>query len=129
MLGRVDPTKEKKKSKYFEYQSVSNEKYDEILSKNIMFAQFTQVTASNLVVECIARATPLLVNPLPAVVEYMGKNYPFYFESTTEAQQKINDDKLIQKTHYFMKNHPNLEKLKIKYFEQSIFESDLYKSL
>ena len=129
MLGHIDPTKEKKKSKYFEYQSVSDKKYDEILSKNIMFAQFTQVTASNLVVECIARATPLLVNPLPAVVEYMGKNYPLYFESAEEAQQKINDEKLIQKTHHFMKNHPNLGKLNIKYFEKSIFNSNLYKSL
>ena len=46
-------------------------------------------SANNMVIECIARATALLVNPLPAVVEYLGEGCPFYFRSLAEAAEKV----------------------------------------
>jgi hypothetical protein len=38
-------------------------------------------SASNVVVECIARSTPLIVDRLPSVREYLGPDYPLYLDS------------------------------------------------
>ena len=38
-------------------------------------------SASNSIIESIARATPILVNPIPPAIEYLGPEYPFYFRS------------------------------------------------
>jgi hypothetical protein len=36
-------------------------------------------TSNNAIVECIIRNTPIIVNKLPGVVDYLGENYPLYF--------------------------------------------------
>ena len=48
-------------------------------------------SANNGVVECIMRNTPILVNRIPATEEYLGKDYPFYFDSLNECFDKINN--------------------------------------
>ena len=50
--------------------------YDELLTKNIVFLDLYDSSANNAIIECIARGTPILVNPIPAVVEYLGEDYP-----------------------------------------------------
>ena len=64
---------------------LENDEYDEWLTENITFVDLYDSSANNAVIESIARATPLLVNPLPAVVEYLGKDYPFYFDDLGEG--------------------------------------------
>jgi hypothetical protein len=54
----------------------------------------------------IVRATPLLVNPLDAVVEYLGPEYPFYFTSLDEAAAKAEDDAAIARTHEYLRDLP-----------------------
>ncbi|MGB3765491.1 MAG: hypothetical protein WA947_02945 [Phormidesmis sp.] len=72
-----------------EQSRLSNEDYDRLLTENIAFVALHDASANNTVIECIARATALLVNPLPAVVEYLGEGYPFYFRSLAEAAEKV----------------------------------------
>ena len=48
-----------------------------------MILSLVDASANNAVIDCIARATPLLVNPHPAVIEYFGADYPTYNESST----------------------------------------------
>ena len=57
------------------------EEYDDLLSKNIIFIDLYDASANTVVVECIARKTPLLVTRLDAVIEYLGKDYPLYFDN------------------------------------------------
>ena len=101
--------------------------YDRLLSENIAFIQLYDSSANNAVIECMARATPLLVNPIEAVVEYLGKDYPFYFQTLDEAIEKATDTKLVKETHEYLKSHPNLEKLSRNYFKQSITNSSILK--
>ena len=46
--------------------------YDDLLSRNIVFLDLYDSSANNVIVECIRRNTPVMVNPLPAVESTLG---------------------------------------------------------
>ncbi|MDQ1334648.1 MAG: hypothetical protein QG552_1598 [Thermodesulfobacteriota bacterium] len=106
-----------------------DDEFDALLEKNIAFVCMYDASANNTVIECIARATPLLVNPLPAVVEYLGEDYPYYYTSFDEAADKAEDPGLALQTHEYLKRAPIREKMSPEYFRQSILESEVYKSI
>ena len=81
---------------------LSNSEYDDLLSENIGFLELYDSSANNAVIECIARNTPLLVNKLPAVVEYLGEDYPLYFNDLSEAANKLHSDRLILSAHKYL---------------------------
>jgi hypothetical protein len=89
--------------------SLSNAEYDDVLSKNVVVAKMYDSSVNNAIIECIVRNTPILVNRLASAEEYLGKDYPFFFENDEEANQKISDVELIFKTHeYLVKNRDKL---------------------
>jgi hypothetical protein len=108
---------------------VPNERYDEILSENLVIINLYDSSANNTVIECIVRNTPLLVNPIPAVIEYLGADYPFYFTSLEEAAEKAEDSDLIYETHRYLLHHPIKEKLDGGYFLDSLVTSPIYQGL
>ncbi len=108
---------------------VTNEEYDTLLSENIAFTDIYDASANNVIVECMVRNTPLLINPIEPVVEYLGKDYPFYFSSLEEAAEKLENDDLIYQTHLYLRNHPNKKKLTYDYFVESLKNSDIYKNI
>lgn len=64
----------------------SRAKYTGTLRANIMGMCFVDASASNALIECILSCTPVIVNRLPQIVEYLGPDYPLYFsfdETTT----------------------------------------------
>lgn len=103
--------------------------YDKLLSENIVILNLYDSSANNTIIECIVRNTPLLVNPLEPVIEYLGRDYPFYFSSLEEAARKAADFDLVYKTHRFLTDHPVKEKLAGEYFLRSFSNSEIYKSL
>jgi hypothetical protein len=111
------------------YNYLDNDDYDETLSSNIAFIDLYEVSASNSIIECIVRNTPLLINPHPAVIEYLGPNYPFYFSSLEEAAQKAENMDLIKETHQYLKNLKIKEKLTCASFLNDIVNSEIYKNL
>lgn len=112
-----------------EVTHLSNPDYDEWLSCNLAFVYLFDASANNAVIECIARTTPLLVNPLPAVREYLGDDYPLYFENLDEAAEKALDLQLIEKTHEYLKVLPTRTRLSPEYFRRSVTESRVYREL
>jgi tetratricopeptide (TPR) repeat protein len=103
--------------------------YDELLSMNIAFVDLYDSSANNAIIECIARGTPLLVNPLPAVQEYLGENYPMYFNTLAEAAAKALDTGLILETHQYLKSCETRHKLSAAYFIDSFRNSEVYRSI
>jgi hypothetical protein len=89
--------------------------YDELLSKNIVFVDLFDASANNTVLECIIRNTPLIINKLPAVIEYLGEDYPLYFKDLEEVEQIINNKDLILSGHKYLANI-NKEELSMDYF-------------
>jgi len=79
---------------------LTNEEYDNLLSTSIIFIDFKDVAASNSIVECIIRKTPLLVPKLDAIVEYLGEDYPLYFSDIRQIKKILQKDILIQTVKY-----------------------------
>ncbi len=110
---------------YEEWDRVENFEYDFLLSQNIVFLDLYDSSANNAIVECIVRNTPVLVNKLAAVVEYLGEGYPFYFGSLEEASSKLNDEALIKETHDYLKQLDK-EIFDPDYFLSKFKSSDIY---
>jgi tetratricopeptide (TPR) repeat protein len=107
-------------------QHIPNHDYDDLLSMNIAFVDLYDSSANNAIIECMARATPLLVNPIPAVKEYLGADYPMYFNTLEEAAEKALDTSLILKTHEYLKSCETRHKLSADFFLDSFCNSDVY---
>jgi hypothetical protein len=90
------------------YYTNTYEEYDELLSKNIVFIDLFDAAANNTVVECIIRNTPIIVNKIEGVVDYLGENYPLYFTNLDEIPDLTNI------------NFKNIEN-KIIFFKQKVF--------
>ena len=79
------------------------EEYDELLSQNVVFVDLFDAAANNTVLECIVRKTPILVNRVGGVAEYLGENYPLYFSTLDEVPGLLTVDNLTR-AHEYMKN-------------------------
>lgn len=108
---------------------LSNDDYDSLLTSSLVFIHLYDSSANNAIIECIVRNTPILVNPLPAVKEYLGEEYPLYFETLREAAAKAEDIDLVLQAHEYLKNLPIKQKLTGEYFLKSFAESEIYQSL
>jgi hypothetical protein len=108
---------------------VSNKRYDQLLAGNILFLDLHDASANNTIIECIIRNTPILVNPIAPVIEYLGRDYPFYFNSLEEAAMKAENLDLVRDTHTYLTNHPLKKKLSGDYFRESLIHSSIYQSL
>lgn len=86
------------------------------LSKNIAFAHLYTNAIPSILMECLAGNTPILINPLPAVKEYLGDEYPLYYYSYEDAAQKAEDQALIKETHAYMDHLPLKKVLSIDSF-------------
>jgi hypothetical protein len=103
--------------------------YDALLAGSIVFLDLYDSSANNVVVECLIRGTPLVVNRLPAVVEYLGEDYPLYFDSLEEAARKAENDRAVTAAHQHMLANPIRAMLSVEHFVAAIAESQIYQSL
>ena len=74
---------------------VSNETYLDLITSSIIYCDYIDCSASNTIVECIATCTPIILNRLPALEEYLGSEYPLYIDN-------LNKIDLIYKTIYYL---------------------------
>jgi len=86
-----------------EISTLSNEEYDLLLTNHIVFLNLVDASAVNTVIECIARYTPILINRHPAVVEYLGEEYPLFYDSMAEANRLVCDMERIKEAHDYLK--------------------------
>ena len=85
------------------YYTKTFEEYDELLSSNIVFVDFFDAAANNTVLECIIRNTPIIVNKIEGVVDYLGEDYPLYYENLSEVAGLIDGQKIMV-AHEYLKN-------------------------
>ena len=102
------------------YYADTHEEYDDLLSKNIVFIDLFDASANNAVLECIVRNTPILINKIAPVVEYLGEEYPLYFTCLAQVDALINDRGLILKAHEYLKGMDKTM-FSIPYFTQQLF--------
>ena len=93
------------------------EDYDELLSKNIVFIDLFDAAANNTILECIVRKTPIILNKVGGVTEYLGDDYPLYFTELNEVNNLLTDDNIL-KAHEYLKN---IKTIDINTFNKNIF--------
>jgi hypothetical protein len=76
--------------------TLSNQDYDALLSRSVVFLNLLDCSAANTIVECMMRNTPVIVNSLPAVQEYLGPLYPGYYASLDSAWRLITPSKVLE---------------------------------
>jgi hypothetical protein len=82
--------------------------YIELITQNIVFGHYLDCSVSNTILECILYNTPIIVNNHPAIIEYLGKDYPLYYsEPKYDSEYKFTldftlDD--ISNTHQYLLN-------------------------
>ncbi|MCL4843167.1 MAG: hypothetical protein KJZ79_15070 [Bryobacteraceae bacterium] len=106
----------------------SNDSYDALLARSVVFLHLHGAVANNAIIESIVRHTPVLVNPLPSVREYLGEKYPLYFDTLDEAAAKAaNPDLVLAAHHHLAQIDPGF--LSGETFCREFAESALYQSL
>ncbi len=94
---------------------VDNNSFDVLLSQNIVFVNFIDVSASNTIIECIVRNTPVIVNRHPALEEYLGKCYPGFYDDLTQAVELIQNFNNIKNIYTYL-TQMDKSKLSLNYF-------------
>jgi hypothetical protein len=95
--------------------------YDEFLEKNIVFIDLFDSAANNTVLECIVRNTPIILNRTPGVIEYLGADYPLYFDHLDEVAGLMAIDKLAAAYRYL--KLMNKDRFTIDYFMRAFVNS------
>jgi hypothetical protein len=63
---------------------LSEKQYDLLLRESVVLLPLYDTSANNSLIECITRCTPILLERHPACEEYLGPDYPLFYESFTE---------------------------------------------
>ena len=86
---------------------------------------FIDASANNAIVECISANIPFFTKRLPAIEEYLGKDYPMYFNNLSEVENIINDDvklkEIYTKTNLYLRNLDK-KQLSYEYFCDKLLE-------
>ena len=81
---------------------LDNDAYDQLLAENIVFLDFYDTSANNAVIECVARGTPIVVCRHPAVEEYLGTDYPLFFDDYHQISDLVSDAGRLKEAHAHM---------------------------
>jgi polysaccharide pyruvyl transferase WcaK-like protein len=73
-------------------EHLSNQEYDDLLSKNVVFINLHDGSAVNTIIECIVRNTPIIVNKCPLTIEIFGENYPLFYNNYVNDFSKTNEE-------------------------------------
>ncbi|MCA9138732.1 MAG: hypothetical protein KDB00_18300 [Planctomycetales bacterium] len=101
---------------------LDNMSYDELLSRNIVFLELFDSSANNTIIECIVRRTPLVVNRLPAIEEYLGADYPLFYEDISDADALLNDSVLFNA-------HKHLSEINVTAFSGEAFRRNVQNAI
>ena len=93
-------------------------KYDEILRTNVVVADYFECSASNVILECISGNTPIIINRLPSIEQYLGEDYPLFFTHPEEIPELLNK---VKEAHEYLKRLDKSD-LDIDYFKKQILK-------
>lgn len=104
------------------------EEYIDLYRSNIFLLDLHEVTSCNVVLDCISTHTPLIVKRLPANEEYLGKDYPLFFNNIDEIYQLTKDYSILKDAHLYLRSI-NKDRFSLPRFQQDFLTSDIYQSL
>lgn len=108
---------------------ISDEEYDQLLSKAIVFLRVTDGVAITTILECIARATPVLVNRHPGLEEYLGVDYPLFYDTLSQATAILGDIDRLAGASAYLASLGTRNKFSDEHFIGSFQNTAVYRSL
>lgn len=79
--------------------------YEEFLAKSLVFLSLKHQGAANtIILECIARNVPILVPNIPSCTEYIGKEYPLFYEPNKFDLSEVINWKNVISSIFYLKN-------------------------
>jgi len=100
------------KSKYFKHCD-----YIDVFTKSVGFSFFDDCSASNSILEHIMSHTPLIVNRIPPVEEYLGKDYPLFLDCINDDNDKLLlDRKFLKNVSQYLEIISRRKEFTLKYF-------------
>ena len=102
------------------------DKLDEIRNQSVSYLDFYGEFACVVLLQNIVRNIPTLTNRTKTNVEYLGENYPLFFDSHEEAECKLQNKELIYQAHKYL---VDLTKITDDCFLSSFVNSNIYRSL
>jgi hypothetical protein len=90
-------------------KKIEDYQYDDLMARSIVCLELYDSSANTAIVESIARNTPIIINKLPSVVEYLGEDYPLYFKDRNDIPKMIEDKQLIISGHKYLKQMDKTE--------------------
>lgn len=79
---------------------VDNDRYDDLLATSVVVTHLLDASANNVVVECVRRNTPIAINRHPAAVEYLGEDYPLFWDSLDQVGRLLTDARIAAAHRY-----------------------------
>lgn len=80
--------------------------FDDLLLNNIVIIPLWNASANNAVLECLEMNIPVFITRMPAVEEYLGKEYPMFYTDISEVEKVINNVELLhqkyRETHEYL---------------------------
>jgi hypothetical protein len=62
-------------------ENLDNNEYENLFKDSCIFIDLEDTVANNTILECIKFNTPIITRRHPSIEEYLGKNYPLFFET------------------------------------------------
>ena len=105
-----------------EHKYVSNYEYDDLLSQNIIFIHLFDSSANNTILEAITNKVPIIVNKHPSIIEYLGEDYPLYFNNEHDIDDNfISNENILNAYNYL--NKYKFNDLSYKKFSEQLLEA------
>jgi len=91
--------------------------YIELLTCTIGYAFYDDCSASTSILEHIMTHTPVLVNKIPPIVEYLGEDYPMYLDDLPDnIDKRLTDRAFIQEVSDYLAIRSTKKELSVEYF-------------
>ncbi|MFQ5439716.1 MAG: hypothetical protein ACE5DK_12910, partial [Paracoccaceae bacterium] len=71
----------------------------------------------------------ILVNPLPAIIEYIGPDYPFYAEDVAQADRLLADKGAVRAAHHYLEERTPKAGIGYDDFLRNVGGSQFYQEL
>jgi hypothetical protein len=99
---------------------LENSQYDELLCRSVVFLELFDTSANNAVIESIVRNVPIIVNRHPATEEYLGADYPLFYDGIDQVHDLLDFDTIVN-AHEYLKAMDKTE------YSNQIFSDKLLK--
>lgn len=98
------------------YEEMDADQYENIMRSSCIFIDLEDCVANNTVLECIKFNTPLITRRSPHLEEYLGFEYPLFFDTNEDLVPLLDENEMlarIEQAHLYLRNmdksHVSLE--------------------